>query len=438
MIISTDFLANYYTGTGYGGSPINAPQIALYSSSNGTCSGTLTEIACNQLGGLYTYGGYLFLTNLTPGTTYFIRLNGAYYDPPFIYTNVLGSYCIQVHEPCRSAIPGETAASANLIDNCGTAFGGSTSGAYHEGLSNTTAYRDLDCDGTAEVNWSVENDTWFYFCVDNSLGTQNWNFTVSVSSCASGCGIQWGVMQGSPSNLNPLYTTTNTANCNTDAINPGETDVRTISINPNLGCVYIVFDGYGGSICNYSISIQCQGCICNILPIEVLTFSARRLGSKIELFWLVSEETGVQSYRVYKSEDGGQTYFLWKEVPVTENRAYRVFDEKPVFGPNYYHLKVVETTGNEVDAMAYTMITYSLQGIEAQYDPVSRTFYIVGENNEFVVFTIYDLNGQKVLEKGLALESGRTKEVDLSDLAPGIYLWHAGGSFGKFVVSSIK
>lgn len=435
MIISTDFLQDYYNGIGYGGSPINAPQVAVYSSSNGTCTGVLSEIACSQLDGLYIPGGYLFLTGLTPGETYFIRLNGAAYSSPFIYPDVLGSYCIQVHEPCQSAIAGETASSASQIDNCGTAFNGSTNGSSHEGLQNTNAYEDLDCDGTTEVNWTVENDTWFYFCVDPLVGTQNWNFEVSVTSCASGCGIQWGVMQGTPNSLNPLYTTTNTANCNTDAVNPGETDIQTISIDPLNGCVYIVFDGYGGSICDYSISITCPGCGSCVLPVEVTQFTAKKKGNGIEVTWRILEEMGIQFYRIYKSEDDGETYFLLGEIPASGGGQYRILDWKPTTGANYYHLKAIETTGKEIDLMAYAVAFYRLEGLDVEYDPITHALWVSDEQNRTAVLSMWNLNGQLVLEQQLNLQAYRTQQITLPQLSSGIYFWKIGDQVGKLIIS---
>jgi len=57
---------------------------AVYSSSNGTCSGTLTEIGCN------TNSGEVELTGLTVGDTYFIMVDGG--------GNNVGTICISVYE----------------------------------------------------------------------------------------------------------------------------------------------------------------------------------------------------------------------------------------------------------------------------------------------------------------------------------------------------
>ena len=50
-------------------------QIAVYSSSNNTCSGTLTQIACDENSGFNVANNNVLKVTLTVGNTYFIRVD---------------------------------------------------------------------------------------------------------------------------------------------------------------------------------------------------------------------------------------------------------------------------------------------------------------------------------------------------------------------------
>jgi hypothetical protein len=74
-----------------GGGTLTDSQLAVFSSSTGTCAGTLTQVGCDDDGGITcNLCSSLKLVGLTPGATYFVELDG--------YSNNTGTFCIDVHD----------------------------------------------------------------------------------------------------------------------------------------------------------------------------------------------------------------------------------------------------------------------------------------------------------------------------------------------------
>jgi len=117
MSISTDvklFTLLNTQGSGYG---LNKTDLALYSSSDNTCNGTLTQLACSNGGtaGQTGINGVNFLgqnpgdavinvTGLTPYQNYFIRLDGE--------GATAGNFCISVFD---TWIPGSSPCQAQIV-----------------------------------------------------------------------------------------------------------------------------------------------------------------------------------------------------------------------------------------------------------------------------------------------------------------------------------
>ena len=86
-------------------------QIAVYSSSNNTCSGTLTQIACDENSGFNVANNNVLNVTLTVGNTYFIRVDGN--------GTATGTFCISIYD---TYTPGSKPCEAQIIhpNNNGT------------------------------------------------------------------------------------------------------------------------------------------------------------------------------------------------------------------------------------------------------------------------------------------------------------------------------
>jgi hypothetical protein len=134
MQISTDF-------TGDGSGDLNDTEIAVYSSSNNTCSGTLTQVGCDEDGGTtVNYNSVVSLTGLTVNNTYFVMVDG--------YGTATGDFCI-----------GLVAAPSN--DNCSGAI--DITSAINSGSCTTYSSGAASASGTVTCAGGTNNDVWFKY-----------------------------------------------------------------------------------------------------------------------------------------------------------------------------------------------------------------------------------------------------------------------------------
>lgn len=139
-----------------GGGTLADPQLAVFSSSNGASTGTLTQMVCNDdiTPGSNTQST-VTLTDLTAGNTYFIELDG--------YSTNTGTFCIDVHDggsiltndDCSNAMNLWVGASCNYQMEC----------TYTNYPSPTTDATDEAWE-TAPASWSQGeelNTVWFKF-----------------------------------------------------------------------------------------------------------------------------------------------------------------------------------------------------------------------------------------------------------------------------------
>jgi gliding motility-associated-like protein len=86
------------------GLTLNNTQVAVYSSSNNTCTGTLTLVACAENSGFNVPNNSVIDLTLTVGNTYFIRVDGN--------GTATGTFCISVAD---TYTPGSTPCEAQII-----------------------------------------------------------------------------------------------------------------------------------------------------------------------------------------------------------------------------------------------------------------------------------------------------------------------------------
>lgn len=236
---------------------------------------------------------------------------------------------------------------ADVIDACATAFDGSTTGYSFYGGG--TFGQDLDCDGTDEVAYSVENDAYFTFCPGE---TGTWETSLSTISCngTGMAGVQYTVLQGSPGDLTTLASTGGGS-----TIRPGETWDLNFSITDILaGCVYIQVDGYAGAGCEYTLSIECTDCNCElILPVELGEFRGVKSSERNNtILWTTLTEQNNDYFELYQSNDG----VYWRKLKTisgqgnTSDKTNYSYTHKEVPKQiNYYRLEQVDFNGEVTD-----------------------------------------------------------------------------------------
>jgi hypothetical protein len=175
-----------------------------------------------------------------------------------------------------------------------------------------------------------------------------------------------------------------------------------------------------------------------LLPVELVSFTARRDGAKAVLEWKTASEQNNERFIVERSADA-RIFDPIGEVAgagtTNQFQEYRFIDERPLARINYYRLRQVDFDG------------------EFEYSPV-RAVDFQGQDAEISVFpnpVIHMLTirfGQPTVKEGRVhiFNSGgrllQTVEIpaqagehhlDVSSLAPGMYLlqWELGGVTGS-------
>lgn len=150
-----------------------------------------------------------------------------------------------------------------------------------------------------------------------------------------------------------------------------------------------------------NMSGTCGPACSAVLPIELISFYGEAANKKIDLAWKVAAEQNVNYYLVEKSKDVS----TWEEVskvPATNktyatNLTYKMADNYPVYGLNYYRLTNVDNDNTRGMSSV----------IAVDYSDDSNTFWVEQTDEELIIhlkkgqtsgFELLDNSGKVVLE----------------------------------------
>ena len=96
-------------------------------------------------------------------------------------------------------------------------------------------------------------------------------------------------------------------------------------------------------------TIATTDAVANVLPVELLHFSAAPRGDQVELRWATASEVGHAAFVVERSRSGKVFEHVTKVAgdgrDRYERRDYQVTDEQPLPGTSYYRLKQIDLDG---------------------------------------------------------------------------------------------
>jgi len=289
-------------------------------------------------------GNHSLLVGLIPGQFYLVAIQS---------DNSSVNFCIGVYEPASNARP--TTSSATPIDACGTAFSGNTGGGHWPtGCGTTESYtsEDPDCDGTNEISSGVINNiSWFYFCPTAS-GTWNVSLGVPTGGCILGNGVQGVILKdaaGPPYDLVLVQQSPSSCSAPGAGQIPPNCTWTSSNFTANAGdCIYIGVDGFGGDVCNYSITVTyVSGGQCP-LPIELLSFGGEEKGGGVLLTWETATDKNISFYPVGWKTTSMSDFVDIGNVPSQQTmfgNTYYFFHENPQRGYNLYRLMTTSVDG---------------------------------------------------------------------------------------------
>jgi hypothetical protein len=420
--------------------------MAIYSSSNGTCSGTLTLVAgaCDDDGGAGAMP-YLYRTGLTPGVTYWIRIFG--------FGGSSGTFFMCVFSPTGTRLEdcrgGTTVCDDQHVENSSLFTG------FVPDLSAT----NFGCLASAE-----RQGTWYAFSIGtpgsigftiSPLALDDYDFAIwgpypagsfTGSVCSPGgppirCSYASGPNTFTPTGsyntgmANPLWVTpTYSGPATCGSCTEGSGGNGWISgIDVTAGEVYLMYISnfsQTGSAFDLNWELAAGATLaCTLLPVEFLSFQADRMDEMVDVKWATATEQHSDHYVIERSPDGVDFAPIGTiaAAGASQHRIdYRFLDAFPLRGANYYRLRQVDTDG----AYEFTSVAVVFMGQETSVpvvfpnptaDLLNVSFTMPIDGTAY--FQVIDASGRVVRDRDMDLERGpRTVPVNLNGLSNGPYV----------------
>jgi hypothetical protein len=168
-----------------------------------------------------------------------------------------------------------------------------------------------------------------------------------------------------------------------------------------------------------------------ILPVEFISFDAKKVDNGVQLTWKVGVEVDVDRYEVERSTNGAH-FTKIGYMPATQSSSYSFTDLKPLTGTAYYRVRNVDRDGQ----FKYTtVVKYSNNTSDLQYKafPTTTKGQVTFQHPSATgkaAISVHTLEGRTVRSVTPAQGSISTP-VDLSTLPSGTYLLQYQGENGR-------
>ena len=166
-----------------------------------------------------------------------------------------------------------------------------------------------------------------------------------------------------------------------------------------------------------------QFIVSNPLPVEGLEpLSARLDGNQIRLFWATEMEQNNKGFGIQRSADG----VVWSEIGWTEGKgsthlpnSYRVVDQSPLVGVNYYRYEQVDYDGQSTFSNVVSVMYQSLNNdVRLAPNPAINEITILSNSIDRIERVVI----QTLTGKTIKVFGSDTKHLNISDLNSGTYI----------------
>ncbi len=181
-----------------------------------------------------------------------------------------------------------------------------------------------------------------------------------------------------------------------------------------------------------------------LLPVELVDLAAKARGQVIDVTWVTAKEENLAYFVVQRSRDGKNFTDLGKVAPKGGDalQTYRLTDQYPVSGNNYYRLRQVDTDGSVTFSKTVVaqpgsqaaakgeLVLYPnpLEGYQSVINVV-----VPEEVTGSVRVSVVDLKGQPVYSQQHYTTGQRSVAVSLGQRLPtGMYIVHVVSDAGIF------
>ncbi|MCK6648345.1 MAG: T9SS type A sorting domain-containing protein [Bacteroidia bacterium] len=404
--------------------------MALYSSSNNLCSGTLTSIVCDDDSGPGTMpqiGG----CGITPGNTYFLR----FWQYGGSGTGTFNICFWDSYDEDATSIT-NCAGGTQVCNN--NSFTGNSSGAGNTELTACNA----GCLG------GENNSSWYWINIGTtgnlemtitpSNGTDDYDFAIwgPVNACppatapvrcnyaafprAAGCGTNTN-----PTGMTAAGTGTSASACqNRPYLTP---------LAVTAGQIYVLLvDGYTPSAQPFDLNwggTAGLSCTPIVLPIELINFTGKPYGKSNIIEWTTATEINNDYFTLEKSLNGIDFDILTTVKGAgmsSETKNYVVTDPNPFSNITYYRLKQTDYNGkysySEIIAIENSYEGFAVSNIHPNPTNSDLYFDFFTPTSGVINIQVLDYTGRIILEENVSVVQGKTNlNTKMGEFSKGIY-----------------
>lgn len=400
----------------------------------------------------------------------------------FLFTGLLSVLCLNVYG--QSTITITITEVSTTIPDCDLAFDGNSDPAWYWTGDIDDLCHETVCNGCTEVvSYEIFNET--YVCANDVPPS----ISITFGGCENdgticGGGTFEGICEGTPASRTDVINLPTTAgntirtfqanstgcagtwrytlninvsntlfnvNTNVTEADPTLTASSSASSWQWLDCNdgYSAITGETGQAFtatdngSYAVEVTGSGCIdtsncvlITTLPIDLLSFKAKRNNSQVEFEWITVTETNNDYFTIERSADLNR----WEVIKMidgagnsNEVREYKATDDAPLSGVSYYRLKQTDYDGEFSYSEVEVIDQFSIQqDISIFPNPTNDRITIEGSDINLTGINVLDLNGQNLTSKLVIFQKSQsTLELDLINLEPGIYFVMVGSGVYK-------
>jgi hypothetical protein len=398
-------------------------RVTIYSTTDVNDWTKFTALSCDEDGGsVMEFASIAYITELTPGTTYYIQLDQ--YD-----SNISsGTFCMAIDELTSA-----------MLATGGCSVEGQ--GAVGENSNYTGWVNFLDQDGKLMMqcrnsspgkrpssysgdymyinSGPVRKDSGNKYYLDRNYALKNPNagsydlrlyFTGADQTALA-------AKDGDASTLSNLNVTDD-PNVGCKAFPTGTnnnllTQTASGSVN-DVRWVQVTTTAFSGFFVNTGNTP---------LPVTLTDFTATATEQQmVQLNWKVIDEIDMKEYIVERSING-KDYTPIGILLATRNDKYKMLDSNPMSGANYYRLMMVGKDGTVNYSPIRQVILNANHDVALSPNPTTGAIYITGMESakSMVQVVVYNEYGQSVWSGNIAGAALATKGIDLSQLNSGAY-----------------
>jgi hypothetical protein len=172
-----------------------------------------------------------------------------------------------------------------------------------------------------------------------------------------------------------------------------------------------------------------------LLPVTLILFDVVDTEERIKLIWETASETNNDYFTIEKSVNGND----WTPIQVIKGQGnstckqlYETYDEHPVDGLSYYHLKQTDFDGKSTVSQMESVYRGTMDEFSVFPNPTHNVLVLtVKESMERTPVNVYNTMGQLVWSTVLNTTLSKQELLDMSALQAGWYFIQLSSPTGK-------